>query len=145
MSEKEVCYKCGMEVYGKAMMGHLQEECTKPCGDDPCGFFIREKKKIEVPNSAYVMADVRPGFSIDTVDKIGLTGRSLLVLYQFKKFKHTGNGKVYTVTGVNWMGELDLWGLVHKSPEGVKCVRSVENFLGNRSNGTIRYNQCSDD
>jgi hypothetical protein len=54
-----------------------------------------------------------------------------------RQYRHYGNKKVYTVTGFAWMGERDMWGIVHQSEDGVQCVRSIGNFFE-----TV-YDECS--
>lgn len=46
-----------------------------------------------------------------------------------KKYRHYRTKKVYVITGYAWMGEKDVWGVIHVSEDGVLCVRSIENFF----------------
>lgn len=55
-------------------------------------------------------------------------------------YRHTGNGHVYSIKGTCWIGDTDEWGLVHTREDSPNvCVRSLQNFQGNRSNGQRRY------
>lgn len=56
-----------------------------------------------------------------------------------KRFKHTGNGKVYIVYDVQWDGRSDQWALAHyevvAQPAGSwapTITRTVSDFFGDR-------------
>ena len=58
------------------------------------------------------------------------------------RWKHSGNGHVYKIVECCWLGEEDHWGLAHvREDNPVLCVRSVDNFFANRSNGDKRFEQ----
>lgn len=78
-----------------------------------------------------------PNFNLDTND---VNGDTAPVWMLTRKFKHLGNGHVYEIVDVCWIGDTDEWGLVHKRVDSVvTCVRSYHNFVGTRSNGERRY------
>ena len=57
-------------------------------------------------------------------------------------YKHTRNGKRYMATGFVWMGDLDLWGVVHHAvddKDGTQFVRSIANFKGKHLDGKPRF------
>lgn len=57
-----------------------------------------------------------------------------------KSYRHSGNDHVYTITGVAWLGDTDEWSIKHmRENSSVECVRSFNNFFGNRSNGDLRF------
>lgn len=59
-----------------------------------------------------------------------------------ERYRHTGNGHVYTIVGVAWSGATDEWALIHtREGNPVPCVRTVNNFMGLRSNGDVRFIQ----
>ena len=61
-----------------------------------------------------------------------------------ESYMHSGNGHVYTITDVCWIGDIDEWGLIHSRGDGTPtCVRSFTNFAGRRSNGEKRFNLYS--
>ncbi|RWH49576.1 MAG: hypothetical protein E5V72_14810 [Mesorhizobium sp.] len=63
--------------------------------------------------------------------------------HEGRHLRHTGNGKVYKITGFTWLGETDVWGFVARSIEdgdyAVPVTRPIEHLYGNRSNSLPRY------
>lgn len=55
------------------------------------------------------------------------------------RLEHTGNCKVYVITGFAWLGDTGTWGFTHLSPGGVICCRPMSHLLGKRDNGVPRY------
>lgn len=55
------------------------------------------------------------------------------------RLEHTGNGKVYTITGFAWNGETDEWNFLHVGPDGISIVRPLSHILGTKSDGGQRY------
>lgn len=77
--------------------------------------------------------------NFDTVDTAGRTGTDLSARYQYRRYRHSGNLKVYEVTRVTWNGETDEWCIVLQEirPDGegrsdVSITRSFDSFVGNR-------------
>lgn len=70
------------------------------------------------------------GFSFKTVDKDGATPDMSLI---GKQYRHSGNKKVYTLTGFAWNGNSDQW-MTMTMREGslVPVVRTLKNFAGKR-------------
>ena len=61
-----------------------------------------------------------------------------------QRFKHSGNGFVYTVIGVVYNGGTDLWEILHNRPDcNVLCARTIRNFHGERGNGETRFTRIS--
>lgn len=61
---------------------------------------------------------------------------------------HTGNGKLYQITGFAWMGATDEWGYLHHEvrPDGkptVTLVRPLSHVNGRRENGEPRYRKIA--
>lgn len=83
-----------------------------------------------------------PNFSHDTLDERNRTAPRDLI---GTRYRHTGNGHVYKIVECCWMGDLDHWGLCHvREDNPVLCVRSVDNFFSNRSNGEVRFVKVDD-
>lgn len=71
-------------------------------------------------------------------DKHGLVPDKDLIR---RKYKHTGNDRVYTVIGFAWNGDSDEWQVLHEgSDTAVKFTRSLTDFFGMR-NGRPRFIQ----
>jgi len=75
-------------------------------------------------------------------DITGTTGASLECMIG-KTFRHNARSKYYTVKGVVYMGELDMWGLLYQEENSdVQHVRSHINFFGTQAGSTeLRFEQ----
>lgn len=62
------------------------------------------------------------------------------------RWKHAGNGHIYTITGYVWNGETDRWMIKHWRGEThpIEYCRTPQNFFGQRRNGEVRYIQQGD-
>ncbi len=73
-------------------------------------------------------------FTFDTPDKLDVTGTSLS--YEVgHNYRHSGTQKYYVVEAIIYMGELDLWGLVHRErgrPAAPPIIRSHVDYFANR-------------
>lgn len=58
--------------------------------------------------------------------------------------RHTGNGKIYTITGFSWNGATDEWNNIHVGPDGIPINRPLGHWTGNRDNGQPRYEEVSE-
>lgn len=66
-----------------------------------------------------------------TADKHGFIPNPSLIGVPFK---HSGNGKTYTITGYVWLGDTDEWAVTHtRSDSPVTFSRTVANFFGDRA------------
>lgn len=54
-----------------------------------------------------------------------------------ERFKHNGNGVIYTVTGFVWFGDMDRWLIIHEA-DGEQFVRTPENLEGRLRDGRKR-------
>lgn len=71
-------------------------------------------------------------FEMSTLDIHGHRG-SNYTDYIGKQFVHTGNNYVYTVDRIVWFGNTDEWCVeATRLGSDVACVRTVDNFFGNR-------------
>lgn len=72
-----------------------------------------------------------------TADSVGYVPEKNLI---GTRWKHSGNGHVYTIEGFIWCGEYDRWHIAHTREQcDLRFSRSPENFFGWRSNGEVRY------
>jgi hypothetical protein len=60
-----------------------------------------------------------------------------------RTYLHTRTEKRYAVVGFTWIGDLDMWGVLHKEVgehdlEGL-FVRSIANFKGKHLDGVNRF------
>jgi len=77
-----------------------------------------------------------------TKDKAGETPPTR---YLNSIWRHTGNKKVYTLMMFCWLGETDRWGFIMTTDDSnVPVVRPLEHLLGNRSDGSKRYELIQD-
>lgn len=85
-------------------------------------------------------------FGFNTKDKGDIRGRDLLH-YVGRLYQHNSNNKVFMVTAVTWLGNIDRWGLIMQEKEcpGKPTVtRSVSNFLGKiKKTDTRRFTEVT--
>lgn len=54
--------------------------------------------------------------------------------------QHSGNNKIYLVTGVSWLGATDEWGVTMKAQgENIEITRPLSHMQGLREDGSKRY------
>jgi len=78
-------------------------------------------------------------FSADTLD---VHGNPAPLWAIGTRWKHSGNGKVYRVHGVTWLGATDEWGIAMRATDeddAVSVTRPEHHLLGKRDNGDFRY------
>ncbi len=87
------------------------------------------------------MSNKDPNFSHQTIDSTGQKAPAHMI---GEIFHHRGNGHLYEIIGVCWIGDGDEWGFIHRR-QGceVDCVRSYNNFFGHMSDGRKRFHQVS--
>lgn len=88
-----------------------------------------------LPNPAVPEGPVDFGYLTPDIHGITITDHSLWGL----TLKHTGNGKLYKITGIAYMGESDEWGFICQQTAGIPICRPLSHLLGNRGNGEPRY------
>jgi len=82
----------------------------------------------------------KPEITYDTMDSRGYVPNQALIN---SKWKHSGNGHIYTITGFFWNGEDDTWLLGHmRTGSNIMYMRTPANFFGYR-NGQDRYEPVS--
>lgn len=75
--------------------------------------------------------------TFNTMDKDGYSPEEGLINEQFR---HTGNGKVYTIKNFAFNGATDEWNFVmYAEDSDVPIVRPMEHLTGKRENGEPRY------
>lgn len=69
--------------------------------------------------------------TVNTVDEAGHKAADF-THWSGEQFQHYRNGKLYRVDRFVWMGETDLWGILHHCVSdgalSVPCVRSIDDF-----------------
>lgn len=86
--------------------------------------------------------------TLNTPDKNGLSPVSSMIGV---RLQHTGNKKVYVITGFCWLGDSDEWGYLHSQIvrddglPGVTIARPFSHIYGKRSDGSPRYVISSED
>lgn len=77
------------------------------------------------------------GYAPDSFDR--LSDMALIGAH----YRHTGNGKIYEIETFVWYGNEDTWLILHRQllseNNAPPCVRSKDNFFGNRENGQPRF------